>query len=1218
MREQVNEISKYLKVPEGLEDDLIASEDARIPETCEWFLKKDTYTKWKDYTPGSPRLFWLNGTAGTGKSVLAGYLVGNMRQSDSRCSYFFFKHGEKAKSELSTCLRALAFQMACSDAQIRATLLEMRKDDVEFDYANEHVIWRKLFLSGIFSKGLLNHYWVIDGLDECHDYALFFNPMLLKLDRSIPLRILIISRETSDLRRQFLSLGVSQFQSETISSVDTLPDIEVLVKTRTNSFFIEDSEHHAALSNRILQRSNGSFLWTTLVLNELSTAYSEDEINQVVVNIPLGMEPLYERTLASMSQSIRTKALSKAILAWATCTVRPMKTEELEGALKLDIKSTFPKLKESIVALCGQLVVVDKFDKVQMVHETAREYLLSEDLESEFAIDTQQSHSRIAKACLIYLTGEEMKPPRTVRGSRAAIITKRAAFSKYACTEFSYHLAKADPYSNDILFLVDKFLKSNILSWVEFIAQTQSLLPLIRTARHLRTYLNCCSAARSSLAGKLEVINGWATDLIRISAKLSDALIISPSAIYSLILPFCPKSSFAFKTVRRGRRLSVMGVSNLHWDDRLTCIDFPRGRTTALCHSDEFFAVGLSTGSVTLYQSTTCQEYKSFNHDEPVRFLQFKHKTDIFVSCGAKTIRLWDIHSDQFIYCLQTPRQPLGLTFYENTLIVACNKNYLASWTLSDGAKQPELPWDDYTRNPDDPPLHVPTAISISLGHQMLAAAYSCRPIVLWDLEQDTYYGSCGKKLPDGQTSTHMVTALIFNPNPSIDILVASYLDGELVLLDPFDDRVLSSFRAHCHTLAASPDGRLLAGSTGSGTINIYEFDTLRLLYRVESSNIYIKQLAFSKDGQRFLDIRASQCNVWEPAALINDLTSLSSSESNSEVPITEAISTDTKIKVTAMVIHHEEEVAFCGKNDGSISLYDLKTATYVRTLYSHACPVRILALFRQSEIIVSTDLSNAIQAWSLKKTGGGFVTDKIQFESRLESGWTITQVFPSGVSRKLILSTIGSDHLWNLDGEEESRIYSNVVQPSQPAKWVEHPQSSSYIIRLDNTRARFYSWEPWTETALVFLSHDGAGILKTVTPFTVGQKRHLLLGYSLSSPSTQHFCVLGAEMLDSPGHEEELHVSIFKLQVAHILGIASGNRLLFLDTTSWVCSVEVNRHLKVTGYSHTRHFFLPYEWLAGKKDVICAVVQRDVLIARNDEVAIIKGGLEYGEEVFV
>ncbi|KAL2041611.1 hypothetical protein N7G274_005395 [Stereocaulon virgatum] len=67
--------------------------------------------------------------------------------------------------------------------------------------------------------------------------------------------------------------------------------------------------------------------------------------------------------------------------------------------------------------------------------------------------------------------------------------------------------------------------------------------------------------------------------------------------------------------------------------------------------------------------------------------------------------------------------------------------------------------------------------------------------------------------------SAHMVAALAFNPNPNIGLLAASYLDGKLVRLNSFSDQELESFRAGCQTLAASSDGRLLAGGAGGGII---------------------------------------------------------------------------------------------------------------------------------------------------------------------------------------------------------------------------------------------------------------------------------------------------------------------------------------------------------------------------------------------------------------
>jgi WD40 repeat protein len=646
-----------------------------------------------------------------------------------------------------------------------------------------------------------------------------------------------------------------------------------------------------------------------------------------------------------MTHAMGGKKLAKAILTWATCSTRPLTTRELAGALKIDIKDNSPRLEESILAVCGHLISFDKFGRVQLVHGTAREFLINEDLKSEFAIDETEAHTRLARACLTYLTGEEMKPPRTSRrGSANDIAGKRAAFSVYACAAFSYHLARADPLANDVMDLVDKFLKTNVLSWIEVIARTQNLIHLIRAAEDLGVYLNACAAERSPLDRSMQTIRGGTTDLIRVVAKFADALATSTSAIYSLVLPFCPTESMIHKIGNPRRRLAVGGLSNVQWDDRLSCIDFYEGQTSAVCYGDDFLAVGLITGTIALYHATSCQQYKVLNHGEAVKVLQFQGKTGLMASCGIKTIRIWDIHSGEITHSFRSLQRFIGLSFDKNLLLAASSKNYLASWVLeNDGAPQLDRPWSHLSEHMKIQHHRTPCAIPITVDHKMLAVAYSGRPIMLWDLEGNTYYGGCGKKLGSGETSTHMVTALVFNPNPNIGLLAASYLDGELVLLDPFSDQELESFRAGCQTLAASPDGRLLAGGAGGGIIQIYEFDTLMLLYRVTSSNFYIRQLAFSRDNLRVSDVRGSQCNVWEPVVLLRDSVNDHSSDATL-TPMVDVVASDARVKISAIVLHPKGDFVFCGKDDGSVTLYDLKTGAEVRTLYRHKALVRIFS----------------------------------------------------------------------------------------------------------------------------------------------------------------------------------------------------------------------------------------------------------------------------------
>ena len=1252
VHKQIRDLEQYLNVSEKLEDDLIASEDARMSGTCEWFSAKDSYQKWNAFAEG-PSVLWVRGKPAAGKSVLAGYIISQLQKSSADCSYFFFKYGDKSKSRLSACLRSLAFQMASTNSQVREILLEMQKDGVKFDGENERTIWRTIFQCGIFKKKLPKHYWVIDALDECTNSASIFDPILAKLDQSIPLRILITSREDPKLEKHFLSLGAHRLQHEMISISDTLPDIKLLVEEKAKSVLLKDDKDRAVLVDKILEKSGGSFLWTVLVLSELSNSYGEEEINKALENMPRDMAPLYQRALDLMKQAPGGKKLAKAILTWTTCATRPLTTSELDGALKVDVKDSFPQLKESIMALCGHFVNVDKFGKVQMLHGTAREFLLNDNLESEFAINKTEGHTRIARACLTYLIGEEMKPPRSGRrGYTLNTGGKRAEFSAYACAAFSYHLAKASPMANDILVLVEKFLKSNVLSWIEVVAQTQNLILLVRAAKNLRTYLDKCAVERSPLDRSIQTTRGWTTDFVRIVAKFADTLTISPSAIFALIPSFCPTESMIYQIANPGRRLYVVGLSNAEWDDRLSCIDFREGQTSAISHGDEFFAVGLTTGTVALYYATSCQEYKMLSHGEAVKILRFKSRTRLMASSGMKTIRVWDTFSGQTIHKFHAVHRFLDFAFDEGLLIAASSKNYLSIWNLDDdGAQQPDRPWNDSGAHLNTMSRLTPCAISIAVSHKMLAIAYHGRPITLWDLEEDGLYGSCGKKLAGGETSTHLVTALAFNPNPNIGLLAASYLDGELVIVDPFSDSELESFRADCHTLAVSPDGRLLAGGTGGGTIQIYEFDTLRLLYRVRSSNLYIKQLAFSRDSLQFSDVRGSHCNIWEPAVLLRDSVGDESSDGTS-TSFVDVVASDTKAKISAMVLHPDGEVVVCGKDNGIISVYDLKTGVEGQTLYRHKSLVRCLTWWPQSDIIMSIDISNVIIAWKLKKSRMTvWVTETLLFQSRLDCGTSITQVVPGEAAGKFILSTREADYLWSIDGsQEDNRVYSNGRGTRQ---WIQHQRSPLHIVCIEGTAARIYTWSDWSEIALVHITADMTGLqIKSARPYLSSRRPRMLLELSKldGPPDTRGLHLLDAASfgMETPTSDKATpvapiegedannlsstqkasvaadlvplsgpQIATLARRVAHVIGLGNINQLIFLDTHSWVCSADLEG-LGKTSISYSRHFFVPYDWYAGTRDLLCAVAQRDVLFARNDDLAIIKGGLEYAEKVHV
>ncbi len=102
------------------------------------------------------------------------------------------------------------------------------------------------------------------------------------------------------MANHFSSLGIYRLQHEKISTADTLPDIKLLVEAKAKSLILKDDKDRATLVKKILAKSEGSFLWTFLVIGDLSGPYGEQELSKALEEILKDMEPLYHRTLESM------------------------------------------------------------------------------------------------------------------------------------------------------------------------------------------------------------------------------------------------------------------------------------------------------------------------------------------------------------------------------------------------------------------------------------------------------------------------------------------------------------------------------------------------------------------------------------------------------------------------------------------------------------------------------------------------------------------------------------------------------------------------------------------------------------------------------------------------------------------------------------------------------------------------------------------------------
>ncbi|KAL1841776.1 hypothetical protein VTJ49DRAFT_6614 [Mycothermus thermophilus] len=1160
---------------------------------------------------------------------IIGFLVGSeerevaaiqkLQQDNKLCSYFFFRSGNKS-SELSVCLRSLAYQMALLDPEVRSTLLSMSRQNVWFDKDDIRSVWRRLFDSGIVCGGSSSrrHYWVIDGIDECASDGFALSFLLDKLQGSAGLRVLITGRESPQLEKHIQALRIHDGRAVCvrISAPDTFLDIKALVHSEMEKRAIGDESHRAVLADKVLAKSNGSFLWTSLVLDRMASAHGREELNRMLDETPPEMETLYHETLASMSRLSVGKDLAKAILAWAACAVRSLTTAQLSQALYLDMKDHYGDLERSILSLCGQFVRIDMNGDVRMLHETARAFLLKKGLQSDFAVDNMAAHTRLASACLAALIDTQMRPPRTTR--RWQTFLYDGAFVKYACEAFSDHLTLSDPSNEDLFQLVRKFLKTNVLTWIEVVAQGQNLGALTRAAKNLEKYLDASITMRSPLTEEEQTMRSWPTDLAHIAAKFGDALLAAPDAIHWVLLPFCPTESAIYKAASPGREFSIGGFSYRQWDDRLVSFNFHRGQTiTAVCHGDHLFAVAVDTGMIILYHATSCQENLVLRHEERVQYVQFDDTTRFLASASRKSLRVWDVETGTQVHSFDLEHPLTGITFDGDKLLGPTHARHVAAWDLTNGSSLPHRQWRDSNGHdaPDWPP---PCAVSISRGHRMMAVAYDGPPITLWDLEEESFYGKCGKGSLDGVTgSYYLVYDLVFNPNEDIPRLAVAYADGDLMLLEPFRNEVVARVPTNCHTLASSPDGRLLASGDCCGVIQIYDFETLRIIHRIRSAECNIKRLAFGGDGFRLLDIRSSQCNVWEPAALAKFSGPDTSRVETSATPgFVESVTDGHTSNISALFIHPNAKFAVCGKEDGSVTLYNVNKAEETRTLYKSPCFIRMFGWSDESSTLICVNGGNTVTAWRLERSpdDGDWNIAQTLIHTSVDCITAFACIHVHQASPKFVLSLRDWDFFWGIDTQgEEARL---AAERHGLRAWADHPLSSDHVICLDGAVARIFSCHDWSQTAVVTMPATcGFGRpelhVKAIFPSANGR---LLVEFAEDEghQETSDMVVVDSSLFPLPGSvateagkkdikfpqpttsmevsehraKDELPPILtyveFVERVVHVLGVGR-DCVIFVDVDSWVCSAKLYPKPGTEGGGAAakcyRHFWVPYNW---------------------------------------
>ncbi|KAI1423684.1 hypothetical protein F5Y12DRAFT_517419 [Xylaria sp. FL1777] len=1221
----IDRLRKILGIADNIEEENDYFTEKIMQGSCQWLFRKKGLTEWLSTSPTSSQILWITGPPGSGKSVLSSFVIGflrNRRSADS-CQYHFFLGGHRQKRTISYLIRSIAFQVAVSFPYFGAQLINLHEaTDITFERQKISFIWEKIFEGLLFRlPGQPPMFWVIDGLDEAESPTELFR-LLSRTKSDVKLKVMLVSRATKDLSNDIAHL-LPSIVRETLAASDTAEDIREYISSVIQKIFPREFRHDEIVQD-IVTKASGSFLWVKLTLEKLKDNwYTQDDIRKALDELPIGMEPLYERMMQTISQQPeKTRMMALRILTWVTCAFVPLELTELEAALRPEFNG-FVNLGRTAEEICGQFVLVTN-SKIALVHHTARQFLLRKSPNPPLGTPEEENHKHAALVCMRFLSdaftwrqlfSSIQLSCQSHDSTRRAVTYKKQPFLLYSLSYWAYHVSQAPISTNEFLDDVLEFLKQHCLLWINGAVLAGDLRVLVHAAQHLKIFVKRRTLkANTGLPLSLTVardpeLQQWANDIIRIVGRFGSNLLDNPSSIHKHVIPFCPRDTIIARTFGSSHQLqstfSVNGITSVNWDACLARLNIDDGRIASqlLCKDTILIMLIATEGVMVIFRVETLEEIGRISHGEYVMQIVSSKTSNLVATGGFQTIRVWDVTTGVEIqrFAKERHHHTKALAFGEMDieLYVAFDDGEVKCFDIYNGKEK----WQFSAMERESHNYGCSRFMTFSPDHSQIALIFRGRPLVLWHIQPSPEVYVAPRKCVLAEDRLRFpAQGDVFNSpelaiwHPVLNHLLILYEDTKIVEWNIVDDEQLVYSHTRARSMSLSHDGNFLLTSDANGSLSIWSIPGFRLIYQIEHDELVI-DLAFSPDGTRLYDLRGSFCNVWEPEVLIraDDLDRDEKSSTNEAItsePVLDS-SGHSRTAITSLACGPSTRFYCAGKEDGSVTIYDMNTGQKLRKVTNHSTSSAVIQLewSETGRFLGSVDDSGRVIVKRLdaptpkKNRWAVFPVCDI----RISNNDPIEQIHFSADENYLLIASSTSGCVWSL--RTKSEVCRSKLFP-YGGIWVNHPRDNASMVLITGTEELQYNWHDLSP-----ISHDEQSPTamddqvsrtsreKIQEAVEIG-KKWLLMEVTSDSHYQEHtglrryfelldLATIGLDRQPRQKRTSRYLVKGLNDHIRELIG-CSQDRVVFLDHQFWVCTWEIEPNYT----KHKRHFFLPKDWI--------------------------------------
>ncbi|KAF8509985.1 WD40-repeat-containing domain protein [Hysterangium stoloniferum] len=952
-----------------------------LPGTREGILSEITDWARHPIEDNFPRIFFLHGVAGSGKSAIAHTIAKLFHGAKRLGSSYCFDRSQSETLHAGNLFRTISRDLAALDSKWKESLYNIVKAEPALRFTNAvEDQFENLFLQ---PSQETNHIGpiliVIDALDECPDTKHYRQNLLKLLGNSenikrIPknFRILITSRPEPDISKTFQKLQDMHVLYKAMSAIDdnsTNNDISLFISNELKDL---DEELSIRWPNRewhqlLVSKAGGLFQWAYVACHatkDVKTALTPVRKLQKFLNSGNQLDGLYESILEQVSPTsdqdsmdVYFTVMGAILLAKEPLSISALITLCKPGNIGGDVKSLLRPL--------GALLhgVTESTVPVRPLHTSFRDYLLNIGRSKAYFVDLNQQHEHFAtmifnimskelkfNICQIETSYQLNKDMKDLDDKVKAHISTQLA---YACQFWSHHLCSCTGITA-LLEKTESFIKEHFLFWLEVLSARSKVGNVSEMLLDAAEWMEVSTTTFCMFRYNTNAM--WLRDAAIFARAFKTAIIQSIPHIYLSALPFAPKTSII------GKWLIVSGYS----DGTLRLWDTATGssvhgllkghmadvHSVAISPDGKFIVSGGHEPTLRLWDPTTGSSVHGLleGHTSTILCVAISPDGQFIVSGAIDcTLRLWDPATGSSVH------GPLKC----HTNSVRCVAIFPDGKLIVSGSEDHTLRlWDPATGSSVHSPLEGHTGwvncVAISPAGKFIVSGSEDHTIRLWD-------PATGSSI-HGPLEGHIDSVICVAISPAGKFIVSGSEDHTIRLWDPATGSSIHSLlEGHIDSVtcvAISPDGKFIVSGSYDCTLRLWDPVTGSSIHEPLKghTNVGHKEwvgcVAISPDG-KFIVSGSADCTIrlWDPATGCSVHSPL---EGHTDWVNCVAISPDGKFIVS-------------GSGDYTLRLWDSATGSSIHgPLKGHKGLVTCVAISPDGKFIVSGSYDCTLRLWDL------------------------------------------------------------------------------------------------------------------------------------------------------------------------------------------------------------------------------------------------------------